>query len=594
MHELGIANSVLEAVQAEAARRPGAVAARLASRVGELAGVDPDALAFSFEALTAGTEWQQLVLEIETRPRMHRCSHMRASPSAWSITNFACPGMRRIANRMRRRRRTGTGIPGNGGTMNRVPLEKKVLSENDRIAGELRERFREHGVLCLNLISSPGAGKTLLLERTLESFAPGTRVAVLTGDIQTDNDARRAGALPAFPVRQITTGGACHLDARMIERALADWRLEDLDLLLIENVGNLVCPCQLRSGRSGQDRGAQRGGRRRQAAQISVHLLQVGAAGAEQNRSAAVRAVRICGGARERPPRSSRHGDHGGFLHRPAKALDAWHAWLEKRRETADRWCSIRECARKRSDRDFGDRSRSGIPPVSLPPGGELGIGRMGIEHRLGRGRRSRRRRRGSQRLPAAASPLRRLWRASTDARSRRSPRRSAAAFEIRHSAAGAEQFLLVPPDIATCDDCRADFTRPGDRRFGYPFTNCTNCGPRYTIIRDIPYDRPMTTMAPFRMCPDCERRIPRPAATAAFTPSPTPARVCGPRLALDGFEGADDLARIREAAQAAARRPDPGHQGPGRFSPGVRRGQRCGRAPACASASAAATSRSP
>ena len=125
--------------------------------------------------------------------------------------------------------------------MNRVPLERKVLSENDRIAGELRERFREHGILCLNLISSPGAGKTLLLERTLESFAPGTRVAVLTGDIQTDNDARRL-ARSGFPVRQITTGGACHLDARMIERALAEWRLEDLDLLLIENVGNLVCP----------------------------------------------------------------------------------------------------------------------------------------------------------------------------------------------------------------------------------------------------------------------------------------------------------------------------------------------------------------
>ena len=75
----------------------------------------------------------------------------------------------------------------------------------------------------------------------MESFAPGTRVAVLTGDIQTDNDAQRL-ARAGFPVRQITTGGACHLDARMIERALAEWRLEDLDLLLIENVGNLVCP----------------------------------------------------------------------------------------------------------------------------------------------------------------------------------------------------------------------------------------------------------------------------------------------------------------------------------------------------------------
>ena len=125
--------------------------------------------------------------------------------------------------------------------MNLVPMEGKILKENDRIAAELRARFQEHGILCLNLVSSPGAGKTSLLERTLESFAPGERVAVLTGDIQTDNDAVRL-ARAGFPVQQITTGGTCHLDARMIEKALAAWNLEELDLLLIENVGNLVCP----------------------------------------------------------------------------------------------------------------------------------------------------------------------------------------------------------------------------------------------------------------------------------------------------------------------------------------------------------------
>jgi hydrogenase nickel incorporation protein HypB len=125
--------------------------------------------------------------------------------------------------------------------MNRVGLERKVLSENDRLAAGLRARLRENGVLCLNLISSPGAGKTSLLERTLERLDADARAAVLTGDIQTDNDARRLDRY-GFPVRQITTGGTCHLDARMIERGLADWRLEDLDWLFIENVGNLVCP----------------------------------------------------------------------------------------------------------------------------------------------------------------------------------------------------------------------------------------------------------------------------------------------------------------------------------------------------------------
>ena len=125
--------------------------------------------------------------------------------------------------------------------MSRVPLQQKVLNENDRLAASLRERFREHGVLCVNLISSPGSGKTTLLERTLEALPPEARVAVLTGDIQTENDAARLKRF-GFPVKQITTGGTCHLDARMIERHLEDWNLEDLDILFIENVGNLVCP----------------------------------------------------------------------------------------------------------------------------------------------------------------------------------------------------------------------------------------------------------------------------------------------------------------------------------------------------------------
>jgi len=125
--------------------------------------------------------------------------------------------------------------------MTTVPLERKVLSENDRIAGELREQFRRHGIFCLNLISSPGSGKTALLERTLALYQRGRRVAVLTGDIQTDADARRL-ARYGFPVRQITTAGACHLDARMVERALEGWDLAQLDVLFIENVGNLVCP----------------------------------------------------------------------------------------------------------------------------------------------------------------------------------------------------------------------------------------------------------------------------------------------------------------------------------------------------------------
>lgn len=125
--------------------------------------------------------------------------------------------------------------------MSRVEIEKKVLNENQLLAEQLRERYRANGVCCVNLISAPGSGKTLLLERTLERVAPGTRVAVLTGDLQTENDAQRLARF-GFPVKQIITGGTCHLDAKMIGKHLEGWNLEDLDFLIVENVGNLVCP----------------------------------------------------------------------------------------------------------------------------------------------------------------------------------------------------------------------------------------------------------------------------------------------------------------------------------------------------------------
>ena len=125
--------------------------------------------------------------------------------------------------------------------MIQVPLEQKVLSENQRVAAGLRSALEATGTLSLNFIGSPGAGKTAFLERTLAGLPAGTRAAVLTGDLQTENDAIRL-ARYGYPVRQITTVGACHLDARMVEKHLEGWSLEELDFLFIENVGNLVCP----------------------------------------------------------------------------------------------------------------------------------------------------------------------------------------------------------------------------------------------------------------------------------------------------------------------------------------------------------------
>lgn len=125
---------------------------------------------------------------------------------------------------------------------NQIQVEKKVLNENQKIAAELRDKFRENKILVVNIISSPGSGKTTLLERTLEHWrGTGKRVVLLTGDLQTENDAKRL-AQWGFPVKQIVTGGTCHLDAKMIEKHLADWPLDSFDLLIIENVGNLVCP----------------------------------------------------------------------------------------------------------------------------------------------------------------------------------------------------------------------------------------------------------------------------------------------------------------------------------------------------------------
>jgi hydrogenase nickel incorporation protein HypB len=126
-----------------------------------------------------------------------------------------------------------------------VELRRGILKKNDELAAGLRASYTAAGVLVLNLVSSPGTGKTAFLERTLKELkAKGLRVAALVGDLETDNDARRLASSGA-PVRQINTHGICHLDAEMIGKHLDGWEgvsLEALDFLFIENVGNLVCP----------------------------------------------------------------------------------------------------------------------------------------------------------------------------------------------------------------------------------------------------------------------------------------------------------------------------------------------------------------
>lgn len=124
----------------------------------------------------------------------------------------------------------------------RIEVRERVMERNDAIAGDVRRTLEDHGVPALNLVSSPGSGKTQLLERTLRDLGAELRMAVVTGDVQTQNDADRLARWTDDLVQAVVTGGACHLDARQVSNALEVVDLGVTDLVFIENVGNLVCP----------------------------------------------------------------------------------------------------------------------------------------------------------------------------------------------------------------------------------------------------------------------------------------------------------------------------------------------------------------
>ncbi len=127
-------------------------------------------------------------------------------------------------------------------TVRTIDIRERVMAKNDELAATVRGLLDNHRVTALNLVSSPGAGKTLLLERTLEELGARLEIAVVTGDVQTQNDADRLARHTERLVQAVVTGGACHLDARQVQTALEKIDLTTTDLLFIENVGNLVCP----------------------------------------------------------------------------------------------------------------------------------------------------------------------------------------------------------------------------------------------------------------------------------------------------------------------------------------------------------------
>jgi len=123
-----------------------------------------------------------------------------------------------------------------------IDVRERIMEKNDEIARGVRARREVAGLPALNLVSSPGAGKTALLERTLDALRDDVAIAIVTGDVQTQNDADRLAAHTMRLVQAVVTGGACHLDARQVDRALDEIDLDETDLLIVENVGNLVCP----------------------------------------------------------------------------------------------------------------------------------------------------------------------------------------------------------------------------------------------------------------------------------------------------------------------------------------------------------------
>ncbi len=165
-----------------------------------------------------------------------------------------------------------------------ITIERKILARNDEIARDNRARFARHGLVVLNLVSAPGAGKTSLLERTFDRLAGALRLAVIEGDVQTDLDAQRV-ARYGVPSVQIVTHGGCHLDAALVQGALAHLALDQLDGLIIENVGNLVCPANYDLGETmkvvvvstaeGDDKPLKYPGMFRQAAVLVINKIDL-------------------------------------------------------------------------------------------------------------------------------------------------------------------------------------------------------------------------------------------------------------------------------------------------------------------------------
>lgn len=231
-----------------------------------------------------------------------------------------------------------------------VTVLRSLLSENDVTARHNRAHFDRHGVLAVNLMSSPGAGKTALLEATLAALSADLRIGVIEGDLETENDAERIRA-HGVPAVQITTGSACHLDAHMVHDAVHQLPLAELDLLFIENVGNLVCPASFDLGQhhnvtllsvtEGDDKPAKYPVMFRAADLMLLTKTDLLAVLDDFDPQAAERHLRHLASEAPVLPLSARTG----------QGLDAWLAWLQAR------------LAEQHARRAAGETGHPALPP---------------------------------------------------------------------------------------------------------------------------------------------------------------------------------------------------------------------------------------
>jgi hydrogenase nickel incorporation protein HypB len=240
MHELSIAHAVVSTVVG-ALPEPDARVSEVRLRIGRLSGVVPQALHFAYDIATAGTALEGSTLTIDDMPVVINCPTC-GEQELPGIRDFACPVCGRPCGDVVGGKELEVADVTFHTPDPRQRLREGVLAKNDLLADGLRGWFTTHGVNVSNWVSSPGSGKTSLLEAVLaEAVSMGLGAAALVGDCATDNDAKRL-ARSGARVRQIITDGMCHLESDMVSAHLDGWDMSEIDLLVIENVGNLVCP----------------------------------------------------------------------------------------------------------------------------------------------------------------------------------------------------------------------------------------------------------------------------------------------------------------------------------------------------------------